>query len=142
MQNDSTLSRRDFIAATTLAGVGLWRGTAGQAVSPLLYVGTYTEGGRRDGVHLVRMDSVTGALRRVAAVDAGPNPSFLAIHPNGRTLFAVNEVTEMAGKATGSLRAFAIEASASSRNTAARASMSVASMGGQSRLRCNVALSP
>jgi 6-phosphogluconolactonase len=26
------------------------------------------------------------------AVDAGPNPSFLAVHPNGRVLYAVNEV--------------------------------------------------
>lgn len=110
MQNDRTLSRRDFIAATTLAGVGLWSGGLKVADSPLLYVGTYTESGRRDGIHLVRMDSGTGALRRVAVADAGPNPSFLAIHPDGRTLFAVNEVTEMAGKATGSLRSFAIDA--------------------------------
>jgi 6-phosphogluconolactonase len=108
--NDTTLSRRDFVAATTLGAVGLWRGTLGSADSPLLYVGTYTEGGRRDGIHLVRMDPGTGALRRVAAVDAGQNPSFLAIHPNGRTLFAVNEVSDRAGRSTGALRSFAIDA--------------------------------
>jgi 6-phosphogluconolactonase len=110
VQNDTTLSRRDFIATTALGAMGVWRGMLENADSSLLYVGTYTEGGRRDGIHLVRMDSATGALRRVAAVDAGQNPSFLAIHPNGRTLFAVNEVNEMAGKATGSLRSFAIDA--------------------------------
>jgi 6-phosphogluconolactonase len=110
VQNDNTLSRRDFIAATTLGAAAAWRRTLEPVDSPLLYVGTYTEGGRRDGIHLLRMDSGTGALRRVAAVDAGSNPSFLALHPNGRTLFAVNEVSEMAGKATGSLRSFAIDA--------------------------------
>jgi 6-phosphogluconolactonase len=63
------------------------------AEQPLLYVGTYTEGGRRDGIHLLRMDPATGALRRVAVTDAGANPSFLTIHPDGRSLFAVNEVS-------------------------------------------------
>lgn len=117
MHNSHSLSRRDFVAATTLGAVGLLRATAGFAHGPssraderLLYVGTYTEAGRRDGIQLLRMDSRTGALRRVATVDAGENPSFLAIHPTGRTLFAVNEVTEMSGRATGSLRSFAIDA--------------------------------
>jgi 6-phosphogluconolactonase len=110
MEDDNTLSRRAFIGVTALGAVGLWRGTLPFAESPLLYVGTYTEGGRRDGIHLLRMDSTTGALRRVAVVDAGPNPSFLAIDTDGQTLFAVNEVSEMGGKATGSLRSFAIDA--------------------------------
>jgi 6-phosphogluconolactonase len=110
VRNDDTLSRRDFIGATAVGAIGLWRGTLGLADSPLLYVGTYTAGGRRDGIHLLRMDSGTGALRRVATVDAGSNPSFLAIDTDGQTLFAVNEVSEMGGKATGSLRSFAINA--------------------------------
>jgi 6-phosphogluconolactonase len=46
----------------------------------------------------------------VATVDAGSNPSFLAIDTDGQTLFAVNEVDEMGGKATGSLRSFRIDA--------------------------------
>jgi 6-phosphogluconolactonase len=50
------------------------------------------------------MDRRSGELLRVGAVDAGPNPSFLAIHPNGRALYAVNEV-----EPTGTVSAFAIE---------------------------------
>ena len=117
MADPHSLSRRDFVAATTLGVVGLWQGStvlserpSTRAVEPLLYVGTYTEAGRRDGIFLLRMDSRTGALRQVGALDAGPNPSFLALHPTGRTLYAVNEVTEMSGKATGSIRAFTIDA--------------------------------
>jgi 6-phosphogluconolactonase len=74
----------------------------------LLYVGTYTEGGRRDGIHLVRMDRRSGQLRLTASVDAGENPSFLAIHPNGRVLYAVNEIDKYNGKASGAVSAFAI----------------------------------
>ena len=53
----------------------------------LLYVGTYTE-----SIHLVRMDRRSGELLRVGAVSAGASPSFLTIHPNGRVLYAVNEL--------------------------------------------------
>lgn len=109
MHDDRALSRRDFIAATTL-GIGLWRTSMPRPISQLLYVGTYTDAGRRDGIHLVSMDAASGALRHVAAVYAGPNPSFLTVRPGGRTLVAVNEVNDMAGKATGSLRSFAIGA--------------------------------
>ncbi len=115
MTNDLSLSRRDFVAATTLGLVGFWHaasarawGQSAPAGSSLLYVGTYTEAGRHDGVHLVRMDHRTGTLRSVGVADVGPNPSFLAIHPNGRVLYAVNEVTEMGGRATGAVGAFTI----------------------------------
>src|SRR5256886_16248603 len=54
------------------------------------------------------MDRRSGQLRRVGSVDAGPNPSFLAIHPNGRVLYAVNELEKYKERATGAVSAFAI----------------------------------
>ncbi|CAN5816604.1 6-phosphogluconolactonase [soil metagenome] len=117
MTHPHSLSRRDFVAATAFGAVGLLRGRAALAEQPrpqaedaLLYVGTYTEAGRTDGIYLLRMDSLSGALRQVEAVDVGANPSFLTIHPNGRTLYSVNEVTETEGRPTGAVRAFAIDA--------------------------------
>ena len=108
-------SRREFLAASVVGLVGLASVPENPAAreesqldGDLLYVGTYTEGGRRDGIHLIRMDRRSGKLRRVASVDAGANPSFLAIHPNGRVLYAVNEVEKYNGKATGAVSAFAI----------------------------------
>jgi 6-phosphogluconolactonase len=108
-------SRREFLAASVVGLVGLGRSSDSPAADEetqlegdLLYVGTYTESGRRDGIHLIRMDRRSGKLRRVASVDAGANPSFLAIHPNGRVLYAVNEVEKYDGKATGAVSAFAI----------------------------------
>lgn len=115
MTNPRDPSRRDFLASSAAGLVALARGSESlawreesQSDDQLLYVGTYTEGGRTDGIYLVRMDRRTGKLRRVGAVDAGANPSFLAIHPNGRTLYAVNEVEKYGGKSSGAVSAFAI----------------------------------
>jgi 6-phosphogluconolactonase len=109
-------SRRDFLAASAISLIGLSRGSGSPALrdeaqteGDLLYVGTYTDGGRSDGIYLVRMDRRSGKLRRVGSLDAGANPSFLAIHPNGRVLYAVNELEKYKGRPTGVVSAFAIE---------------------------------
>lgn len=108
-------SRRDFLAASAISLIGLTRGSESTALrgeaqmnGGLLYVGTYTEGGRSEGIYLVRMDRRSGQLRRVGSVDAGANPSFLAIHPNGRVLYAVNELEKYNARASGAVSAFAI----------------------------------
>src|SRR3989442_3490872 len=49
------------------------------------------------------MGRKSGELRRVGLVDAGANPSFLATHPNGRVLYAVNEIDH------GAVSAFTID---------------------------------
>jgi 6-phosphogluconolactonase len=73
----------------------------------LLYVGTYTEGTKSDGIYLLRMDLRSGQLRQVGSA-AAVNPSFLTIHPNGRALYAVNELETYNGSATGAVSAFAV----------------------------------
>jgi 6-phosphogluconolactonase len=106
-------SRRDFLAVSAVGLLGLagaesaWSEES-QRDCMLLYVGTYTEGNRADGIHLVRMEPRSGELRLLGSFDAGANPSFLAIHPNGRVLYAVNEVEEHNGRRTGAVSAFAI----------------------------------
>jgi len=99
-------SRRDFLAASAIGLIGLAHGSA-QTDGDLLYVGTYTEGGRSDGIYLVRMNRRSGELLRVGSVNAGANPSFLAILPRGgeggRVLYAVNELEN------GAVSAFAVE---------------------------------
>jgi len=116
MTNPRDPSRRDFIAASTISLIGLARGSESPAVrdeantdGDLLYVGTYTEDGRSEGIYLVRMDRRSGQLRPVGSVDAGANPSFLTVHPNGRVLYAVNELEKYKGRPTGAVSAFAIE---------------------------------
>jgi len=106
-------SRREFLAASVLGLAGLAVADflvsgMNQMESELLYVGTYTDDVRTDGIHLVRMDRRSGKLERVSSVGAGANPSFLAIAPNRHFLYAVNEVDKYAGKASGAVTAFAI----------------------------------
>jgi 6-phosphogluconolactonase len=115
MTNSREPSRRDFLVASAIGLVQVARGSESFAVREesklegnLLYVGTYTEGTRSEGIYLVRMDRSSGKLRRVGSVNAGANPSFLAIHANGRALYAVNEVEKYNGKPTGAVTAFAI----------------------------------
>src|SRR5438034_5216584 len=108
-------SRRDFLAASAISLIGLARGSESPALrdesqtdGDLLYVGTYTEGTRSEGIYLLRMDRRSGQLQRVGSVDAGANPSFLAIHPNGRVLYAVNELEKYKERPIGTVSAFAI----------------------------------
>jgi 6-phosphogluconolactonase len=56
----------------------------------LVYVGTYTGRGS-EGIYLYRLDSATGALTYVDKTTGLENPSFLALGPQGRCLYAVRE---------------------------------------------------
>ena len=57
-----------------------------------LYLGTYTtvEGGGT-GIGLATYDSETGRITGTGSLTGVANPSYLALHPDGRTLYAVNE---------------------------------------------------
>ena len=70
----------------------------------LVYVGTYT-GPKSKGVYVMRMDPTSGALSEPEIVAEVPNPSFLAIHPTEKFLYAVSEVN---GNNPGIVSAFAI----------------------------------
>jgi 6-phosphogluconolactonase len=73
-----------------------------------LYIGAYTRGASK-GILLAHFNSKTGAISTPELAVATPNPTFLAIHPNNRFLYAVNEVESWNGQPTGSVGAFSIE---------------------------------
>lgn len=115
MTNSREPSRRDFLSASAAGLIALAsgspivaRGEEEQHDGDLLYVGTYTGGGRPGGIYLVRMDKRSAKLRHAGSVNAGPNPSFLAIAPDGRALYAVNEVGNHAGRKSGVVSAFSV----------------------------------
>lgn len=57
-----------------------------------VYIGTYTcRGGR--GIYQACLDLNTGSLQLLQTVAETENPSYLAIHPGGRFLYCVNEVS-------------------------------------------------
>lgn len=50
----------------------------------------------------------TGKLSR-KSVATSDDPSFLVIHPNGKTLYAANEIGNYRGEKAGAISAFAID---------------------------------
>ncbi len=56
------------------------------------------------------MNLASGELKHVATTKGVKDPSFLALAPGRRYLYAVNEVEEFAGKKSGALSAFAVDA--------------------------------
>lgn len=85
-------------------------GAAGARSKYLMYVGTYTENGSSsEGIYAYRFDAATGGVTPIGLAAKTVNPSFLAIHPNLRFLYAVNEVSNYQGRKTGAVSAFAID---------------------------------
>jgi 6-phosphogluconolactonase len=78
--------------------------------SMFLYIGTYT-GPKSKGIYVYRFDPASGHVAPVGLAAETPSPSFLAAHPNGRYLYAVNEVNNFEGRREGSVAAFSIDAS-------------------------------
>lgn len=73
----------------------------------LVYFGTYTNT-TSTGIYVSRFNSATGALTPPVLAAPTPQPSFLAITPDARFLYAVNEVSSYGGQPTGSVTAFAL----------------------------------
>lgn len=55
-----------------------------------LFVGTYTNKGSK-GIYVYRFNAATGAAEWVSNTDSVANPSYLAIAPNRKYIYAVNE---------------------------------------------------
>jgi 6-phosphogluconolactonase len=60
----------------------------------LAWVGTYTAKTLSKGIYAVDFDAETGKLTQKGVAAESPNPSFLAIHPSGKFVYAVNERAE------------------------------------------------
>lgn len=116
--NETNLTRRGFIHLTAMGTAGLVLScTKEEQLLPIyapptpkelwVYVGTYTSGGS-EGIYLCRLDMATGALERVGVTRGVAEPSYLALEPKGRYLYAVNELTKFEGKPGGAVSAFSI----------------------------------
>jgi 6-phosphogluconolactonase len=73
----------------------------------LLFVGTYTQKESK-GIYAYRFDAASSELTPLGVAAETVNPSFLAIDPSRRFLYAVNEVQKYKGADSGAVSAFAI----------------------------------
>ncbi len=112
--SSNQFTRRDFVKASCMAAFAQsitaysQGGSQKKSNELLLYVGTYTNG-KSEGIYIYRMDLAGGGLRHAATVKGISNPSFLAIDPKKRFLYAANESGDFAGKKGGGVTAFAID---------------------------------
>jgi len=80
-----------------------------QASKFRVYVGTYTNGDSK-GIYQFDLDVTTGKATEPTLAAEAKNPSFVAIHPNGKYLYSVSEVADFDGKKTGGVSAYSIAA--------------------------------
>ncbi len=69
-----------------------------------VYLGTYTDADSR-GIYVCELDLADGSLSEPRLAGEAKNPSFLALHPDGKHLYAVSEIER-----EGVVIAFAIDA--------------------------------
>ena len=97
-----------FLAFTASLALLALAGAAGRPAashSYLALVGTYTNKTDSKGIYAYEFDTETGKLTAKGLAVATPDPSFVAIHPNGKFVYAVNE----SGKQS-AVSAFALDA--------------------------------
>ena len=101
-------STRRILALLILAVPAVLFSVAGAkppAHSYLVLVGTYTHKTASKGIYAFSYDAETGKLTPKGVAAETPDPSFVAIHPNGKYAYAVNET----GKQS-TVSAFALDA--------------------------------
>jgi 6-phosphogluconolactonase len=105
-ETPSALVRPALLLALAAIAVGA---VAAPSAKPMtVYVGTYTDGTSR-GIYRMTFDPSTGSLSEPILAVETKNPSFLALHPSGRFLYAVGEVSSFEGAKTGAASAFAVD---------------------------------
>lgn len=107
------LDRRSVVAGA-LAAVTLYGCGGGETTEAppeptgthIAFVGTYTRA-KAQGIYAYLFDAASGAMTSLGLVAESPNPSFLALHPNGEYLYAVNE-GDPESPTNGSVSAFSV----------------------------------
>jgi 6-phosphogluconolactonase len=108
-----TLFRGAVVLAATALLLGAQEPSKGKY---FLYAGTSTNKGSSKGIYVYRYDSADGKVEASGIAAESPSPTFLAVHPDHRFLYAVNEISNFtapgvpAGGRAGSVTAFSIDA--------------------------------
>jgi 6-phosphogluconolactonase len=105
----ATLARPALILGLVAASAAVAAAMKPAPAPVTVYVGTYTDGTSR-GIYRLTFDPDTGAMTEPVLAVETKNPSFLALHPSRRFLYAVGENSSFQGARTGAVSAFAIDA--------------------------------
>ena len=75
----------------------------------LMYVGTYTTKQQSKGIYAYNFNAATGEMTSIGLVAETTDPSFVAVHPDGKHLYAVNEIGDYNGDKAGAISSFEID---------------------------------
>jgi 6-phosphogluconolactonase len=95
------------LAAAMIPSTSAPAAGADAAKDLFVYIGTYTNDGKSQGIYCYRLNLDSGTLAEQHVTGGIKNPSFLALHPSGKFLYSVSEVSDAGGKPTGAVTAFA-----------------------------------
>lgn len=109
-------SRRTFVKAAALSSLAAktWFAEARIAKMPdshLLFVGTQT-GPSSKGIYAFQWDSAKGELKELGLAVESDNPTFIALAPDGKRLYAANEIDSYEGAKSGAVSGFTIDRAA------------------------------
>ena len=79
----------------------------GARADHFVYFGTYT-GAKSKGIYCWRMTE-DGKLTRVGLAAETANPTYLAVHPSQKFLYAIGEISDFKGQKVGAVTAYAID---------------------------------
>ncbi len=106
-------SRRKFLKDSSIVSLaarsGLVHAKNTQAGN-LLLVGTQTIGtSTSKGIYAYTFDPVSGELKQIGLAAASENPTFLALAPDRKTVFAANELDKFEGQKSGAVSSFLLD---------------------------------
>jgi 6-phosphogluconolactonase len=106
-------NRREFlkgVAVTPALARAWWIDGGQEAKRRLLFAGTQTvDGSPSKGIYCYHWDPATGDLQAIGLAAHSENPTFLAVDPDARFLYAANEIESFEAQNTGSVSSFAID---------------------------------
>lgn len=114
MMGNEMLNRREFVRGAVIAPMAAqeWLLRAETEKRRLLLVGTQTVTGSSRGIYAWHWDPETGELQSAGLAAESDNPTFLALSPDARYLYAANEIAEFGGRPSGAVSAFEVDQAA------------------------------
>lgn len=99
---------RELLASLTVLAAVVSGSAEPAADKVTVYIGSYADA-KAEGIHQFTLDMATGALTKAGGTSGIANPSFLAVSPDQKYLYAIGEVGSFNGKKGGAVAAFSID---------------------------------
>ena len=112
----SNMNRRELLKSAAIApfaAQAFWSAAGQEAKRRLLFVGTQTvDGSTSKGIYAFHWDPVAGELAAAGLAVESENPTFLALDPEAKYLFAANEINSFEAQASGAVSSFVVDRAA------------------------------